>query len=65
MTLAFDVQARIDAIDRRKLRIDRLARIPAEGEAFMMDGWRIEVIDMDGKRVDKLLFVPPEQPEAA
>ena len=42
------------------LALDRLARIPSEGEAFMMEGWRIEVIDMDGKRVDKLLFVPPE-----
>ncbi|MES1155160.1 MAG: transporter associated domain-containing protein, partial [Pseudorhodoplanes sp.] len=42
-----------------------LARIPSEGEAFMMDGWRIEVIDMDGKRVDKLLFIPPEEPDAA
>ncbi len=30
MTLAFDVQARIDAIDGRKLRVDRLARIRAE-----------------------------------
>ncbi len=30
MTLAFDVQARIDAIDRRKLRLDRLARIRAQ-----------------------------------
>lgn len=47
------------------LALDRLARIPSEGEAFMMDGWRIEVIDMDGKRVDKLLFVPPEQTGAA
>jgi len=47
------------------LALDRLARIPSEGEAFMMEGWRIEVLDMDGKRVDKLLFVPPEEPEAA
>ena len=30
MTLAFDVQARLAAIDRRKLRVDRLARIRAE-----------------------------------
>ena len=44
---------------------DRLARIPSEGEAFMMEGWRIEVLDMDGKRVDKLLFVPPAEPEGA
>ena len=47
------------------LALDRLARIPSEGEAFMLEGWRVEIIDMDGKRVDKLLFVPPEQPEAA
>ncbi len=47
------------------LALDRLARIPSEGEAFMLQGWRVEIIDMDGKRVDKLLFVPPEQPEAA
>ncbi|MBW7950307.1 MAG: hemolysin family protein [Pseudorhodoplanes sp.] len=42
------------------LALDRLARIPSEGDAFMLEGWRIEVIDMDGKRVDKLLFVPPQ-----
>ncbi len=30
MSAAFDVQARIDAIDRRKLRADRLARIRAQ-----------------------------------
>ncbi len=30
MSLAFDVQARIDAIDRRTLRADRLARIRAQ-----------------------------------
>lgn len=47
------------------LALDRLARIPSEGEAFMLEGWRIEVLDMDGKRVDKLLFVPPEEPGAA
>jgi putative hemolysin len=47
------------------LALDRLARIPSEGEAFMLEGWRIEVLDMDGKRVDKLLFVPPDGPDAA
>jgi putative hemolysin len=41
------------------LALDHLARIPVEGDHFSLDGWTIEVIDMDGKRVDKLLFVPP------
>jgi putative hemolysin len=44
------------------LALDRLARIPAEGDAFVMEGWRVEVVDMDGKRIDKLLFVPPGPP---
>jgi putative hemolysin len=42
------------------LALERLTRIPVEGDAFDVDGWRVEVVDMDGKRVDKLLFVPPE-----
>ncbi len=41
------------------LALERLARIPVEGDAFDIDGWKVEVVDMDGKRVDKLLFVPP------
>lgn len=43
------------------LALERLARIPVEGDTFEIDGWKVEVIDMDGKRVDKLLFVPPRQ----
>ena len=30
-------------------------RIPGVGEYFDWNGWRIEVIDLDGPRVDKLL----------
>ncbi len=30
-------------------------RIPAPGEAFTHEGWRIEVVDLDGARIDKLL----------
>lgn len=40
------------------LALKSLARIPAEGDAFEVGPWRVEVIDMDGKRVDKLLFSP-------
>lgn len=35
--------------------LGELRRIPVTGEFFEIDGWRIEVVDMDGRRVDKLL----------
>ena len=47
------------------LALERLARIPVEGDTFEIDGWKVEVIDMDGKRIDKLLFVPADQARAA
>jgi putative hemolysin len=47
------------------LALDRLGRIPTEGESFEVNGWRVEVIDMDGNRIDKLLFTPPELPAEA
>lgn len=37
------------------LVLDRLGRLPDTGEAIEADGWRLEVIDMDGQRIDKLL----------
>jgi putative hemolysin len=43
--------------------LERLAHIPVECETFEIPGWRIEVLDMDGKRIDKLLFTPT--PETA
>lgn len=35
-----------------------LERIPREADHFEWQGYRFEVIDMDGKRVDKLLVTP-------
>lgn len=32
-----------------------LKRLPVEGEVFTDQGWRFEVVDMDGRRIDKLL----------
>ena len=32
-----------------------LGRIPKAGDSFMHDGYRFEVVDMDGKRIDKVL----------
>jgi putative hemolysin len=32
-----------------------LKQLPQEGEAFEDQGWRFEVVDMDGRKIDKLL----------
>lgn len=36
-----------------------LGHIPESGESVSWNGYRFEVLDMDGKRVDKVLLVPP------
>jgi putative hemolysin len=36
-----------------------LGHIPEPGEHVSWNGYRFEVVDMDGKRVDKVLLVPP------
>ncbi|HSA83074.1 MAG TPA: hemolysin family protein [Geminicoccaceae bacterium] len=33
----------------------QLGRVPAEGEAVAYGGWRFEVVDLDGRRIDKIL----------
>ena len=33
-----------------------LKRLPGEGDHFHDHGWRIEVVDMDGRKIDKLLI---------
>jgi putative hemolysin len=33
----------------------QLGRVPEEGHAVVYDGWRFEVVDMDGRRIDKVL----------
>ncbi len=40
----------------------RLERLPVEGEKFEWDGYIFEVIDMDGRRIDKVLAT--RKPEA-
>jgi putative hemolysin len=41
--------------------INFIKRIPKSGEYFEWEGLRFEVMDMDGKRVDKVLVVPKQQ----
>jgi putative hemolysin len=35
--------------------LDRMGYLPAVGETFDDQGWRFEIVDLDGRRVDKLL----------
>ena len=37
----------------------RLGRVPVAGDGFAWHGRRFEVVDMDGRRVDKVLIHPP------
>lgn len=39
-----------------------LKKLPQEGEWFEDQGWRFEVIDMDGRKIDKLLVTPLAKP---
>ena len=37
------------------LALAAFRRLPSEGETFVEQGWRFEVVDLDGRRIDKLL----------
>lgn len=41
-----------------------LKKLPLEGEVFEAEGWRFEVVDMDGRRIDKLLVSRLETPDS-
>lgn len=48
----------------------QLGRLPRVGDRVVADGHRFEVIDMDGRRIDRVLIIPmreqaPEKPRAA
>lgn len=44
--------------------IAHYGRIPNTGEVFEWAGWRIEVVDLDGPRIDKLLMSRVERTDA-
>jgi CBS domain containing-hemolysin-like protein len=43
--------------------LTRLGHLPDVGENFSWEGWRFEVVDMDGHRIDKLLVTREESSE--
>lgn len=38
--------------------IKELGHVPQEGDSFTKHGYQVEVVDMDGHRVDKVLLIP-------
>jgi putative hemolysin len=43
----------------------QLKRLPETGEVFDHDGWRFEVVDLDGRKIDKLLVTRKARREKA
>jgi putative hemolysin len=41
----------------------RLRHLPETGEAFGAAGWRFEVVDLDGRKIDKVLATPDRPAE--
>jgi CBS domain containing-hemolysin-like protein len=39
-----------------------LGHLPEVGEHFDYEGWRFEIVDLDGRRIDKILAIPPAGP---
>jgi putative hemolysin len=74
MTSAHDVFDRLDLRTRpingdfhtiAGFALFQLTHLPEPGEHFEYGGWRFEIVDMDGRRIDKLLAqrVRTEQPD--
>lgn len=40
-----------------------LGHLPSTSESVEWEGWRFEVVDLDGKRIDKVLVTPLQAPE--
>ena len=53
--LGFDLPEDRDYATAAGLALEMLKHIPETGEWFEAQGWRFEVIDMDGRKIDKLL----------
>ena len=39
----------------RQMAQKQLRRLPVTGEDFRFERWQFEVVDMDGRKIDKLL----------
>ena len=41
--------------------LSQLAHLPQIGEHFHWEGWQFEVVDMDARRIDRVLLIPPKR----
>lgn len=55
LNLVLDSEPSYDTV--AGLVLERIGEVPAVGQSITIDGWRIEIVDMDGLRIDKLLVV--------
>jgi len=51
--LALELEPTYDTV--AGLVLSRLGDMPIEGQDIEVEGWRIEIVDMDGRRIDKLI----------
>ena len=42
------------------LLLYQLGRLPQTGERLQIQGWGFEIVDLDGRRIDKVLGLPPK-----
>jgi putative hemolysin len=53
--LGFDLDEDRDYATAAGFALSVLKRLPNVGDRFHADGWRFEIVDMDGRKIDKLL----------
>lgn len=54
--LGLTIQIRPAAETVAGLVMERLGEVPNVGQSVVVDGWRMEIVDMDGLRIDKLII---------
>jgi putative hemolysin len=53
--LGLKIERRPAAATVAGLVMERLGEVPRLGQSVVVDGWRMEIVDMDGMRIDKLI----------
>ena len=43
--------------------LSTFGHLPEVGESFDYEGWHFEIVDLDGRRIDKVLAIPPRAVE--
>ncbi|HWL84121.1 MAG TPA: hemolysin family protein [Roseomonas sp.] len=57
-TLKLPLPAERDYQTTAGFMLEVMKRLPRVGEAVEVEGWRFEVVDLDGRRIDKVLAAP-------